>query len=416
MVSQDSPPNSSNIMHQFIIPNSIPDQTHFPHDPFDPYPAAPHPIPNTALYPHHAPPDMIHERRLMDLLGTPNPAQRLSLSLGSGPCSQIRPFDPAHLYINPGPDRITMAADYSFPGNNNAFATTLTSFSNYHHHPCSASSNGQESFAGSSRYLKSAQSLLMEMVSVAGKDIEDSNRRYVDKLSRAGRKGFYGLRPDFKPEFSDSELCICLVKLIALLEEVERRYEEYYHHMEDLVTSFEMVAGLGSGSSYTALALQAMSKHFWTLKSAIVAQIRVARLKIEKDGPKISSRLSGLSLLDQEGRQNRVTLQQIGLLHSSRQAWKPIRGLPDTSVTILRAWLFEHFLHPYPNDSEKLMLSTQTGLSKNQVSNWFINARVRLWKPMIEEMYKEEFAESSTESDQLPTSTEGVGDSAEDFI
>lgn len=24
-----------------------------------------------------------------------------------------------------------------------------------------------------------------------------------------------------------------------------------------------------------------------------------------------------------------------------------------------------------------------------QVSNWFINARVRLWKPMIEEMYRE---------------------------
>src|SRR3954468_18505626 len=25
-----------------------------------------------------------------------------------------------------------------------------------------------------------------------------------------------------------------------------------------------------------------------------------------------------------------------------------------------------------------------------QVSNWFINARVRLWKPMVEEMYTEE--------------------------
>lgn len=25
----------------------------------------------------------------------------------------------------------------------------------------------------------------------------------------------------------------------------------------------------------------------------------------------------------------------------------------------------------------------------DQVSNWFINARVRLWKPMIEEMYSE---------------------------
>lgn len=26
---------------------------------------------------------------------------------------------------------------------------------------------------------------------------------------------------------------------------------------------------------------------------------------------------------------------------------------------------------------------------ETQVSNWFINARVRLWKPMIEEMYAE---------------------------
>ncbi|MCO5605371.1 hypothetical protein L7F22_059554 [Adiantum nelumboides] len=44
----------------------------------------------------------------------------------------------------------------------------------------------------------------------------------------------------------------------------------------------------------------------------------------------------------------------------------------------------------YPKDSEKAMLARLTGLSRNQVSNWFINARVRLWKPMIEEMYIEE--------------------------
>ncbi|KAI5656104.1 hypothetical protein M9H77_24897 [Catharanthus roseus] len=67
----------------------------------------------------------------------------------------------------------------------------------------------------------------------------------------------------------------------------------------------------------------------------------------------------------------------------------------------------------YPNDSEKLMLASQTGLTKNQVSNWFINARVRLWKPMIEEMYKEEFADSSLESNPSFTQ-EGFADSAED--
>ncbi|XP_042059695.1 BEL1-like homeodomain protein 4 [Salvia splendens] len=78
---------------------------------------------------------------------------------------------------------------------------------------------------------------------------------------------------------------------------------------------------------------------------------------------------------------------------------RPQRGLPDRSVTILRAWLFEHFLHPYPTEADKHLLSRQTGLSKNQVSNWFINARVRLWKPMVEEMYQQEFKEAAAAND-----------------
>jgi len=38
-----------------------------------------------------------------------------------------------------------------------------------------------------------------------------------------------------------------------------------------------------------------------------------------------------------------------------------------------------------------------------QVANWFINARVRLWKPMVEEMYKEEFGDSEMSSNLLPS-------------
>ncbi|KAL3640914.1 hypothetical protein CASFOL_015882 [Castilleja foliolosa] len=399
MVSEDSQSNSS-IMHQFIISN----QTQFTNHQFDPY-QQPDSISNNTPYPHSLPLTLqdSHERRLMDLLGTSNdvasnvPQQRLSLSLGS---VSSRLFNPAG-YFNAGLD------NYSF-----------APFSN-HHQSCSTSYGNETFVMGSSRYLKPAQSLLQEMVSVGGCDVDASNQKYVEKLSRAGRKSSYGLSPDLKAEFTDSELCVCLLKLLAMLEELERRYEEYYHHMDELVSSFEMISGLGSGNCYTSLALQAMSKHFCTLRHAIVSQIRATKQKIERDMPKISSRLSHLSLFDQDGRQNRISLQQIGIMHNSRQAWRPIRGLPETSVTILRAWLFEHFLHPYPNDSEKLMLASQTGLSKNQVSNWFINARVRLWKPMIEEMYKEEFAESSTESDQLVMSSstrDGVEDSAENLI
>jgi len=34
------------------------------------------------------------------------------------------------------------------------------------------------------------------------------------------------------------------------------------------------------------------------------------------------------------------------------------------------------------------------GMCLFQVSNWFINARVRLWKPMVEEMYQQELKEA----------------------
>jgi hypothetical protein len=52
------------------------------------------------------------------------------------------------------------------------------------------------------------------------------------------------------------------------------------------------------------------------------------------------------------------------------------------------------------------MLARQAGLSRGQVSNWFINARVRLWKPMVEEMYKEEFG---AEMDSTNSSSENAG-------
>ena len=45
-----------------------------------------------------------------------------------------------------------------------------------------------------------------------------------------------------------------------------------------------------------------------------------------------------------------------------------------------------------------------TSCYDEQISNWFINVRVRLWKPMIEEMYKDEFSEGSAVSRDDDTS------------
>lgn len=56
---------------------------------------------------------------------------------------------------------------------------------------------------------------------------------------------------------------------------------------------------------------------------------------------------------------------------------------------VLREWLYQHFDRPYPSDRDKMILSNVTGLSRTQVSNWFINARVRIWQPLVLELGKE---------------------------
>ncbi|PTD06260.1 Riboflavin transporter MCH5 [Fusarium culmorum] len=47
------------------------------------------------------------------------------------------------------------------------------------------------------------------------------------------------------------------------------------------------------------------------------------------------------------------------------------------SVRILNKWLSTHMHHPYPTVAEVESLTRQTGLSKQQVLNWFANARRR---------------------------------------
>ncbi|CAB4254265.1 similar to Saccharomyces cerevisiae YGL096W TOS8 Homeodomain- containing protein and putative transcription factor found associated with chromatin [Maudiozyma barnettii] len=52
-------------------------------------------------------------------------------------------------------------------------------------------------------------------------------------------------------------------------------------------------------------------------------------------------------------------------------------NLPKETVKILNNWLVNHLNNPYPTPAEKNVLLSQTGLTKIQLSNWFINVRRR---------------------------------------
>lgn len=138
--------------------------------------------------------------------------------------------------------------------------------------------------------------------------------------------------------------------------QVDRRYRRYREQMRAVEVSFEAVAGAGASQVYTRLALRAMSRHFRCLRDALVAQVRALRKAMgERDGgPGAAAAATAagatkgdtprLKVLDQCLRQQRA-FQHPGTIEN--YPWRPQRGLPERAVAVLRAWLFEHFLHPY---------------------------------------------------------------------
>eukprot|EP00257_Ricinus_communis_P018133 XP_015576757.1 BEL1-like homeodomain protein 4 [Ricinus communis] len=278
---------------------------------------------------------------------------------------------------------------------------------NHQVHVGYGSSLGVVNVLRNSKYIKAAQELLEEFCSVGRGQFKKNkfSRQSTNPSSNnpggnssgggsggGGGGGSSSSTKDFPPLSASDRIehQRRKVKLLSMLDEVDRRYNHYCEQMQMVVNSFDLVMGFGAAVPYTSLAQKAMSRHFRCLKDAIGAQLKHScELLGEKDGAGTSGITKGetprLRLLEQSLRQQRA-FHQMGMME--QEAWRPQRGLPERSVNILRAWLFEHFLHP--SDADKHLLARQTGLSRNQVSNWFINARVRLWKPMVEEMYQQE--------------------------
>lgn len=53
------------------------------------------------------------------------------------------------------------------------------------------------------------------------------------------------------------------------------------------------------------------------------------------------------------------------------------------STRILKEWLSQHLDDPYPNAAVKTELAERCGLTYDQIGHWFINSRMRIWRPML---------------------------------
>ncbi|RYQ80427.1 hypothetical protein Ahy_Scaffold1g106849 isoform B [Arachis hypogaea] len=232
----------------------------------------------------------------------------------------------------------------------------------------SSSSLGVVHVLRNSKYVKAAQELLEEFCSVGRGHLKKNkfSRQNSNPNSTASPSSSKDPPPAAAPPpppLSASD------RIEHQRRKVDGRYNHYCEQMQMVVNSFDVVMGYGAAVPYTALAQKAMSRHFRCLKDAITTQLKHScEVLGEKEGAGGSGLTKGetprLKMLEQSLRQQRA-FQQMGMME--QEAWRPQRGLPERSVNILRAWLFEHFLHPYPSDADKHLLARQTGLSRNQV-------------------------------------------------
>ncbi|GMH32326.1 hypothetical protein BSKO_00160 [Bryopsis sp. KO-2023] len=71
-----------------------------------------------------------------------------------------------------------------------------------------------------------------------------------------------------------------------------------------------------------------------------------------------------------------------------RRVHKKRENLPKESTALLKDWLLSHMMLPYPGNEEKIQLCKATNLDISQINNWFINARVRIWKPLVQRVFE----------------------------
>ncbi|CAI9098321.1 OLC1v1034943C2 [Oldenlandia corymbosa var. corymbosa] len=300
--------------------------------------------------------------------------QGLSLSLSSSHHSQVQQTSTLPLELNL--HRYDSSSLYNskvigaFPGSGN------NDGSNSNELLCSRSSvplgpfTGYASILRGSGFLKPAQQLLEEICDV-GRGV------YAEKMVELTDDSVF-LDPSlecFDGNDGNSRSCRNGVenenrkkksRLISMLNEVYKRYKQYYQQMQAVISSFESVPGVRNAAPFASLALKAMSKHFRCLKEAITEQLH---LMIESRGhiPNDKDRAPPGFENSGSGSHYPRAAQNSGVMEHHQPVWRPQRGLPERAVAVLRSWLFEHFLHPYPTDTDKILLAKQTGLSRNQV-------------------------------------------------
>lgn len=131
---------------------------------------------------------------------------------------------------------------------------------------------------------------------------------------------------------------IQLIYVFCVLAQVDNRYNQCLDEIHTVVSAFHAATELDP-RVHAHFALQTISLSYKSLRDRISKHI-LAMV------PDFDSLYTGdkEEPIDPALIHKQLSLQQ--LKRKDHQLWRPQRGLPENSVSVLRAWMFQNFLHP----------------------------------------------------------------------
>ncbi|XP_073108947.1 homeobox protein ATH1 isoform X2 [Elaeis guineensis] len=153
-------------------------------------------------------------------------------------------------------------------------------------------------------------------------------------------------------------------QLLVMLQMIDCRYNQWLDQIQNVISAFNKATESVTPQLHACFALRTISVIYKNLRERITSMILLTGQQQSSECTKEQEKTFEASLI-----QKQWASQQ---MRKDQQSWRPQRGLPEKSVSVLRAWMFQNFLHPYPKDNEKRLLALKSGLTRSQVER-FLN-------------------------------------------
>ncbi|GER32111.1 BEL1-like homeodomain protein [Striga asiatica] len=185
--------------------------------------------------------------------------------------------------------------------------------------------------APSLRFVHAVQEILAE---IARYSLEN-----VDSTSYYSGSDFPEFSPQDNNHSHEHEIVTRKKHLLSLLQLVDDKYSQCMDEIHTVTCAFHAVTELDP-NLHARFVLPGVSFMYRNLRERISSHI----LSLGQSSHQDLGETRDDSSFETSFIQKQWALQQLS--KRDQQLWRPQRGLPEKSVSVLRAWMFQNFLHP----------------------------------------------------------------------